>query len=92
MSSTSFDEYLNAGTTCTKFAKMGKIPGRPVTPKVNKGQNTFSTWERVKLIAKINFFYPLIEWKDGHSACVELVEYILFDYLHDAFEVRIKKL
>ena len=56
MSSTSFDEYLNAGTTCMKFAKMGKIPGRPVTPKVNKGQNTFFTWESIKLIAKINFF------------------------------------
>ena len=40
-----------------------------------------SAWESVKLIAKINFFYLWLEWKNGHCSCVELVEYIPFDYL-----------
>ena len=50
-----------------------------------------STWESVKLVAKI-IFYPLLEWTNVHCGCVELVEYILFDYLHVAFGVWIKKL
>ena len=62
-----------------------------VTPKMNKGQNTLSTWESIKLVAKI-IFYPLLEWTNVHCGCVELVEYILFDYLHIVFGVRIKKL
>ena len=34
------------------------------------------------------FFYPLLEWTNRHCGCVEIVEYIPFDYLHDAFGVR----
>ena len=63
-----------------------------VTPKMNKGQNTLSIWESVMLMAKINFFYPLLEWKNGHCGCVELVEYFSFDYLDVVFGVGIKKL
>ena len=63
-----------------------------VTPKLNKGQSTLSIWECVKLIDKINFLDPLPEWMNGHCVCVELVEYIPFDYLHVAFGVWIKKL
>ena len=41
MSSTSFGEYLNAGTTCAKLGQNGEIPGRPAyTPwkfKLNFG-------------------------------------------------------
>jgi len=59
---------------------------------MNKGQNTLSTWEYIKLIAKINVFNPLLKWMNGHCGCVELIEYILFDYLHVAFGVWIKKL
>ena len=36
------------------------------------------------------FFNPLLEWKNGYRGCVELVEYIPFDYLHVAFGLRIK--
>jgi len=50
-----------------------------VTPKLNKGQSTLSSWECVKLIDKINFLDLLLEWTNGHCSCVELVEYILFD-------------
>ena len=32
-------------------------------------------------------FYPLLEWTNRYCGCVELVEYILFNYLHDAFGV-----
>ena len=63
-----------------------------VTPKMNKGQNTLSTWESVKLIAKIIIFYPLLEWTNRHCSCVELVEYIPFYYSHVAFGVWMKKL
>ena len=61
-----------------------------VTPKLNKGQSTLSSWECVKLIDKINFLDPLPEWMNGQCGSVELVEYIPFDYLHVAFGVRIK--
>jgi hypothetical protein len=64
----------------------------PVTPKMNKGKNMLSAWESVKLIAKINFFIHGSNGKNAHYGCVELVECILFDYLHDAFGVRIKEL
>ena len=44
------------------------------------------------MIAKINVFNPLLERTNIHCGCVELVEYIPFDYLHVAFGVWIKKL
>ena len=59
---------------------------------MNKGQNTLSTWEYIKLIAKINVFNPLLERTNIHCGCVELIEYIPFEYLHVAFRVWIKKL
>ena len=45
-----------------------------MTPKKNKGQNTLSTWEYIKLIAKINVFDLLLKWMNGHYGSVELVE------------------
>ena len=42
--------------------------------------------------SKNYFFYPWIKWKNGHYGCIELIKYIPFDYLHDAFGVRIKEL
>ena len=57
---------------------------------MNKGHNTLSTWEYIKLIPKIKLFDPLLESMNRHYGCIELVEYILFDYLHVAFGVRIK--
>ena len=53
-----------------------------VTPKMNKGQNTLSTWEYIKLIPKIELFDLLLEWTNGHCGYVELVEYFAFDYLY----------
>jgi len=41
---------------------------------------------------KINFFDPPLGWINGHCGCVELVEYIPFDYLHVAVGFCIKKL
>ena len=52
-----------------------------MTPKMNKGQNTLSTWEYIKLIPKIELFDLLLEWTNGHCGYVELVEYFAFDYL-----------
>jgi len=63
-----------------------------VTLKMKKGQNTLSTWEYTKLMAKINFLDPLLEWKNGHCGCVDLIEYIPFDFLYVTFGVWIKKL
>ena len=63
-----------------------------MTPKKNKGQNTLSKWEYIKLIEKNNVFDPLLKWMNRHCGCLELVEYIPFDYLHVAFGVRIKML
>ena len=57
---------------------------------MNKGQNTLFTWESVKLIVKINLFIHCSNGKNGHCDCVDLVEYILFDYLPVVFGVRIK--
>jgi hypothetical protein len=48
--------------------------------------------EYVKLISKINFFDLLLGWMNGHCGCIELVEYIPFDYLYVAFAIGIRKL
>ena len=61
-----------------------------VTPEINKGQNTICTWECIIVMDKINFFDLLLLWISGHCGCVELVEYIPFDYLHIAFGVLTK--
>ena len=58
-----------------------------VTPKMNKGQNTLSTWKYIKLIPKIELFDLLLEWTNGHCGYVELVEYFAFDYLYVTFGV-----
>ena len=63
-----------------------------MTPKKNKGQNTLSKWEYIKLIEKNNVFDPLLKWMNRHCGCLELAEYIPFHYLHVAFGVRIKML
>ena len=71
------------------------LPDRSVTrcnTQIEKRQSTLSTWECKKLIDKINFLDPLLEWTNGHCGCVKLVDYIPFDYLHVAFGVWIKKL
>jgi len=49
-----------------------------VTLKMKKGQNTLSTWEYIKLMAKIKFLDPLLEWTNRHCGCVYLIEYIPF--------------
>ena len=49
-----------------------------VTLKMKKGQNTLSTWEYTKLMAKIMFLDLLLEWTNGHCGCVDLIEYIPF--------------
>jgi len=63
-----------------------------VTPKMNKGQNTLSIWESVMLMAKINFFDPLFECPNGQCGCIELVDYIPYDYLYVTFGVLTRKL
>ena len=46
----------------------------------------------LKIDSKNYFFDPLLEWTNRYCCCVELVEYIPFDYLHVIFGVWIKKL